>query len=205
MLEKLPNSILNLIKSIQILPGVWEKTASKMAFFLIKKEQNILDDFWKNISSIKKELKSCENCFNFMDKTSEKFCKICEDFKRNKNIICVVENPIDIISIENTQFFQWKYHVLHWVLSPLEGILPEKLKIKELLNKIDKETEEIILAINPTLEWEATNNYISTKINDLWFENIKITVLARGISMWWDLEYTDEITIKKALENRIYF
>jgi len=199
----LPQSVNNLIENLQHLPWVWEKTAQRLAFFMMKKNENFLKNFWDSVSDLKKNIKECKKCCNF---TENEICWICENPTRNEKIICIVENPFDVIALEKAMIFKWQYHVLHWVLSPLDGVWPENLRIEELIKRIwETNLEEIILAINPSLEGEATSMYIWRKIWEAWFKNIKISTLARWISVWWDLEYTDELTLWKALENRIIF
>lgn len=203
MNQILPQSVNNLIDHLQHLPWVWEKTAQRLAFYLMKKDKSFLKDFWESVWNLKENIKECKNCHNF---TENEICLICENLNRNENVICVVENPFDVIAIEKAGIFKWKYHILHWVLSPLDWIWPDSLRINELIERVKKwNLEEIILAINPSLEWEATSTYIWRKIKKAWFEDIKISTLARWISVWWDLEYTDELTLWKALENRINF
>lgn len=199
----LPQSVNNLIENLQYLPWIWEKTAQRLAFFMMKKNQDFLKDFWNSVWDLKKNIKECEKCCNFTEKN---ICGICENISRSDKIICIVENPFDVIALEKAMIFKWQYHILHWVLSPIDGIWPENLRIEELMKRISNwNLEEIILAINPSLEWEATSMYIWRKIWEAWLKNIKISTLARWISVGWDLEYTDELTLWKALENRINF
>ena len=196
----LPLSLQKLIDWFKSLPWVWEKTAQRFAFNLIKKNTWFLNDFWNAISQINDNLKECEICCNLSE---DKICNICENSSRIHETICVIENPFDLISMERPWIFKWVYHVLHWVLSPIDWINPDSLRINSLLDRINSwKIWEIIFAINPTLEWEATSTYIYQKIKDSW---IKVTMLARWISVWWDLEYTDELTITKALESRVLF
>lgn len=196
----LPLALKKLIEWFQILPWVWEKTAQRFAFHLIKKNKDFLKEFWNTLWNVKENLKECQQCANF---TENNLCIICENQLRKKEVICIVENPFDIVFIEKSWIFKWVYHVLHGVLSPIDWITPDDIRINSLLKRIDSwEIEEIIFAINPSIEWEATSMYIYQRIKD---KKIKITMLARGISIWWDLEYTDELTIIKALEARVPF
>ena len=196
----LPQSLQKLISWFQNLPWVWEKTAQRFAFNLIKNNKDFLKDFWNTLWSVKDNLKECESCCNFSEKP---LCLICENPIRKREQICIIENPFDIISMEKPWIYKWLYHVLHGILSPIDWVNPSDIRIDSLLKRIESwNIEEIIFAINPTLEWEATNMYIFQKIKD---KKIKTTMLARGLSIWWDLEYTDELTIIKALEARVPF
>ncbi len=199
-MSSLPSSLQKLIEWLQALPWVWEKTAQRFAFFLLKKNKDFLSDFWNTISTIKDKIIECSVCSNFSEKP---LCPICENNMRRKEQICILESPFDVLSMERPWIYKWVYHVLHWVLSPIDWINPENLRINSLLDRInDNKVEELIFAISPSLEWEATSTFINQKINN---KDIKITMLARWISVWWDLEYTDELTIIKALESRIPF
>ena len=202
--------IQKIIDEFKKLPWIWEKTAQKLAFYVVKKDKKFSEEFWKNFFDLKKNIRECEKCCNY---TENIFCNLCEKKNRDEKILCVVENPFDIFPIEKSWVFNWFYHILHWVISPIDWVFAENLRIEKLLNRIknsiwNENISEIILAINPSLEGEATSIYIWRKIeeikNELWVD-IKITTLAKWISVWWDLEYTDELTIKKSLENRINF
>lgn len=196
----LPETLSRLISQLQSLPWIWEKSAQRFAFFLLKKNKDFLQSLWKSFADLKDNVKECEICSNLSDWPR---CVICQNPNRKQDTICIIENPFDIIQIEKTWAFQWSYHVLHWVLSPIDGITPNDIRIDSLFKRIDNwEIKELILAINPTLEWEATSTYIYNKIKDRW---IKITILARWLSIWWDLEYTDELTISRAFSARVPF
>ncbi|MCD5382508.1 recombination mediator RecR [Candidatus Gracilibacteria bacterium] len=195
-----------IIDNFKSLPGIGEKTAQKLAFFSVKQSEDFLGEFGKNFSDLKKNITECEKCCNFTEKNpneEKNFCEFCKKIGRDEKILCVVENPFDIFPIEKSGIFKGFYHILHGVISPIDGIFAENLRIGKLLERLKNENfEEIILAINPSLEGEATAIYISRKIQEMGV-SVKITALAKGISVGGDLEYTDELTVKKSLENRV--
>lgn len=194
----LPNSLKNLIDHFSKLPGIGQRAATRLVFFLLNQPSQDLKDFAQSIIELKTKTKICQNCFNL---SSETLCTICSDKKRNPLIICMVENILDIIPLERTKQFGGLYHVLGGLISPTEGLTPEKLKIKELVARIKKHPEqvEVILAFNPTVEGDATALYLERILKPL---GAKITRLARGLSAGGDLEYTDEATLINALKNR---
>jgi len=194
----LPNSLKNLIDHFSKLPGIGQRAATRLAFFLLNQPTQDLKDFAQSIIELKAKTKICQNCFNL---SSETLCAICSDKKRNPLIICMVEDILDIIPLERTKQFGGLYHVLGGLISPTEGLTPDKLKIKELVARIKKLPEqlEVILAFNPTVEGDATALYLERILKPL---NVKISRLARGLSAGGDLEYTDEATLINALKNR---
>ena len=194
----LPNSLKNLIDHFSKLPGIGQRAATRLAFFLLNQPTQDLKDFAQSIIELKAKTKICQNCFNL---SSETLCAICSDKKRNPLIICMVEDILDIIPLERTKQFGGLYHVLGGLISPTEGLTPDKLKIKELVARIKKHPEqvEVILAFNPTVEGDATALYLERILKPL---NVKISRLARGLSAGGDLEYTDEATLINALKNR---
>jgi len=194
----LPQSLKNLIDHFSKLPGIGQRAATRLAFFLLNQPSQDLKDFAQSIIELKVKTKVCQNCFNL---TSETLCAICSDKKRNPLIICVVEDILDIIPLERTKQFGGLYHVLGGLISPTEGLTPDKLKIKELVARIKKHPEqvEVILAFNPTVEGDATSLYLERILKPL---NVKVSRLARGLSAGGDLEYTDEATLINALKNR---
>ncbi|EKD56450.1 MAG: Recombination protein RecR [uncultured bacterium] len=200
----LPKSITNLIEEFSKLPGIGPKTAARLCFYLLTKSDHDINSFGSAINDLKKGLQNCPICYNIATTNP---CLICQDNKRNKSIICVVEEPLDIIALEKTNF-TGLYHVLGGVISPIDGIGPENLRINQLLNRLtDISLEEVIIATNPSLEGEATSMYISKRIDGLKKEgkiktNIKLTRIARGLPVGGDLEYTDEVTLSRALEGR---
>lgn len=186
------------IEELSKLPSIGRKSAQRLALFLVKKEKQELEELINALTFLKDNIKFCENCFNI---SANDICNICSSQKRDRSIICVVEEASDVIAIENTNEFSGKYHVLGGVLSPLAGIGVEKLKIKELVNRLKSdEVKEIILALNPNTEGETTSLYLAKLLRPF---NVKITRLARGLPIGGDLEFTDEATIGRAVLNRI--
>lgn len=190
-------SIEKLIESFERLPSIGHKTAIRLAFYILNSTQEETNEFVSSILEAKKNLKYCSICYNISDTDP---CQICVNAKRDKSSICVVEDVKDIIAMERTHEFKGVYHVLHGSISPMNGIGPDDIKIKELLARLmDGTVKEVILATNPRVEGEATAIYLSKLIKPL---GIKVTRIAHGIPVGGDLEYTDEITLTKALEGR---
>ena len=190
-------SIEKLIQSFEKLPSIGNKTAARLAFYILNASEEETNDFVSSIVNAKKNLKYCSKCYNISDTDP---CQICSNPKRNQSEICVVEDVRDIIAMEKTHEFRGIYHVLHGSISPMNGIGPDDIKIKELLARLmDGQVKEVILATNPRVEGEATAMYLSKLIKPL---GIKVTRIAHGIPVGGDLEYTDEITLTKALEGR---
>lgn len=196
----IPDSVSNLIEEFSRLPGIGHKTASRLTFYLLTKPEEEILRFGQAVSELKKRLIYCQSCFNI---TEESPCVLCRDPDRVQEKIMVVEEPLDIIALEKTGF-QGVYHVLGGVISPIEGIGPENLRIRELLAKIKKEKglKEIILATDPSLEGEATAMYLALEIKKLELPKLQVTRIARGLPVGSDLEYADEITLTRALEGR---
>ena len=191
-------SIQKLIESFEKLPSIGHKTAVRLAFYMLNASDKEADDFSNAILNAKKNLKFCSICYNISDIDP---CEICSDRNRDKSRICVVEDVKDIIAIEKINEFNGVYHVLHGSISPMEGIGPDDIKIKELLSRLlNGDVKEVILASNPKVEGEATAMYISKLIKPM---RVKVTRLAHGIPVGGDLEYTDEFTLGKAFEGRI--
>ena len=190
-------SIEKLIESFEKLPSIGHKTAQRLAFYMLDLSEEEVKEFTDSIINAKKNLHFCSKCFNISDTDP---CNICGNTKRDQGIICVVEDVRDVIAMERTHEFNGVYHVLHGSISPMNGVGPDNIKIKELLTRImDGDVREVILATNPRVEGEATSMYISKLIKPL---GVKVTRIARGIPVGGDLEYTDEITLTKALEGR---
>ena len=190
-------SIEKLIEAFERLPSIGNKTAARLAFYMLNASQEETDEFVNAIVNAKKNLKYCSKCFNISDTDP---CTICGNPKREQEIICVVEDVRDIIAMERTHEFRGVYHVLHGSISPMNGIGPDDIKIKELLSRLMEGTvKEVILATNPRVEGEATAMYLSKLIKPL---GVKVTRIAHGIPVGGDLEYTDEVTLTKALEGR---
>ena len=190
-------SIEKLIESFEKLPSIGHKTAVRLAFYMLNASDEEAKNFVDSIENAKKNLKFCSKCFNISDTDP---CEICADPKRDQTKICVVEDVKDIVAIEKIHEYKGLYHVLHGTISPMDGIGPEDIKIKELLSRLmDGTVKEVILATNPKVEGEATAMYISKLIKPM---GIKVTRLAHGIPIGGDLEYTDEFTLGKAFEGR---
>ena len=190
-------SIEKLIESFEKLPSIGHKTASRLAFYILNSSEEETKEFVNSILEAKKNLKYCSKCYNISDTDP---CPICSNPKRDITSICVVEDVRDIIAMEKTHEFRGVYHVLHGSISPMNGVGPDDIKIKELLARLmDGTVKEVILATNPRVEGEATAMYLSKLIKPL---GIKVTRIAHGIPVGGDLEYTDEITLTKALEGR---
>jgi recombination protein RecR len=187
----------HLIEALTRLPGIGKKTASRLAFHILRSSSSEAQELARAILDVKEKIRFCSTCFNLTD---EDPCRICQDKRRSTEILCVVEGPNDLIAIENTGTFNGRYHVLHGTISPLEGIGPDDLKIKELLGRLQKERiSEVILATNPTVEGGTTALYLTDLIKPL---GIKVTRIAYGIPMGSEIEYSDGMTLSKALEGR---
>ncbi|MBF88383.1 MAG: recombination protein RecR [Candidatus Marinimicrobia bacterium] len=191
----LPESFNRLVLGLSEFPGIGKKTAERMAFFLLKSKNLWAEELSQAISDVKAQIHECPTCHNISEIIP---CSICSDENRNNMLICVVEDTTDLVAFEKTKHYNGKYHVLGGVLSPLDGIGPEKLHISTLLDKITG-TEEIILATNPSSEGETTALYLAKVLKE---KDVKITRLASGIPVGGDLEYTDEATLVSALEGR---
>ena len=191
-------SIEKLIESFEKLPSIGHKTATRLAFYILDSTNEETEEFINAIQNAKKNLKYCSICYNISDTDP---CAICSSPKRDETIICVVEDVKDIIAMERTHEYKGVYHVLHGSISPMNGIGPDDIKIKELITRVTQNDniKEIILATNPKVEGEATAMYISKLLKPL---GIKTTRIAHGIPVGGDLEYTDEVTLIKALEGR---
>lgn len=190
-------SIEKLIENFEKLPSIGHKTAIRLAFHMLDLDKEKTEEFINSIIEAKEKLKYCSTCFNISDTDP---CPICSSPKRDSGVICVVEDVRDVIAMERTREFKGVYHVLHGSISPMNGIGPDDIKIKELLTRLaDNNVKEIILATNPRVEGEATAIYLSKIIKPL---GIKVTRIAQGIPVGGDLEYTDEVTLSQALEGR---
>ena len=190
-------SIEKLIEAFERLPSIGNKTAARLALHILDASEEETNEFINAITNAKKNLKYCSVCFNISDTEP---CNICGNPARDHSIICVVEDVRDVVAMERTHEFKGVYHVLHGSISPMNGIGPDDIKIKELLARLmEGEVKELILATNPRVEGEATAMYISKLVKPL---GVKVTRIAHGIPVGGDLEYTDEVTLGKALEGR---
>ena len=186
------------IEELSKLPGIGKKTAQRLALHILKNDNDRVDSLIKSIKDLKTKLRFCSRCFNLSE---EELCEICKSSKRDTSLVCVVEEASDVIAIEKTHEFNGLYHVIGAVLSPLTGVTPDSLKIKELLKRFENENiREVILALNPDTEGETTSLYIAKLIKPL---GISVTRIARGLPIGGDLEFADEATIGRAMLNRI--
>jgi recombination protein RecR len=199
-----PTPLARLIQELSKLPGIGEKTAARLAFHMLKGKKEDVFSLAESISRLRREIGLCRNCFGFSEVNplngEAALCGICSNMEREQDKICVVEDPADLIAVEKSQEFKGQYHVLHGTISPLDGIGPDALRIKELLDRLRTgAVREVIVATNPTMDGEATALYLSKVIKPL---GIAVTRIARGLPMGGDLEYTDVVTLSKALEGR---
>ena len=199
-LEHLPSaapSLARLIQELNKLPGIGPKSAQRLAYFIIRLPEEEAYDLANAISAVKQSIIFCGLCQNLTDASP---CSVCANSQRNREQICVVEEPLDVLALERTHCYRGLYHVLHGVLSPLNGVGPDQLRLRELFARLsDGEIKEVVIATNPTLEGEATAMYISRHLNGA---NLKVTHLARGLPVGGSLEYTDELTLSRAFQGR---
>ncbi len=195
-----PAPIDRLVKALRRLPGVGEKTATRLAFFLLSAPESTASELGEAILRLRREVSLCEECFNL---TIESPCEICRDDTRQTNQVCVVEEPADLMSIENSGVFRGRYHVLGGTLAPLDGVGPEALRVEPLIKRIQAGgIDELILATNPNPEGEATALYLADRVRDY---EVGVTRIGYGMPMGGDLEYVDSVTVRKSLENRRQF
>jgi recombination protein RecR len=195
----LPKSVSILIEQLQRLPGVGPKTASRLAYHLLRVPEEQARNLGEALLELRRQTRFCSVCFNITDASIDP-CPVCRDERRDGSQLCVVEAPLDVQAIERAQGFHGRYHVLHGAISPVEGIGPENLKINELVARVRAGgVQEVILATNPSMEGEATAMYIHRALQGL---PVRVTRLARGLPVGGDLEYADETTLAKALEGR---
>jgi recombination protein RecR len=188
----------NAVNEFARLPGIGKKTALRLVLHLLKQEEGDVEQFSEVIAKMRNEIKFCQRCFNVADGD---ICSICANSMRKQETICVVENIRDVIAIESTQQYNGTYHVLGGIISPLDGIGPDQLNIESLVHRAQKEkTEEIIFALNPNIQGDTTIYYIQKKLQHT---NIRITTIARGIAFGGELEYADEMTLARSLQNRL--
>lgn len=196
-IQTLPEPVSRLIDEFSRLPGIGPKTASRLTFFLLRASADQAIALADALRDLKGRTRFCEVCFNITEASP---CAICQSEDRDRRVICVVEEPLDVLAIERTRQFHGLYHVLHGAISPMEGVGPDDLKIRELLARVAQGTvEEVILATNPSLEGENTAVFIQKKLGS---SQVRVTRLARGLPVGGDLEYADEVTLIRALEGR---
>ncbi|TWS95455.1 MULTISPECIES: recombination mediator RecR [unclassified Streptococcus] len=192
-----PTPVAKLIDSFAKLPGIGIKTATRLAFYTLNMSDEEVNEFAKNLLSAKRELTYCQICGNLTD---ENPCNICQDHNRDASLILVVEESKDVSAMEKIQEYKGRYHVLHGLISPMNGISPDDINLKSLINRLmDEQVEEVIIATNATADGEATAMYLSRLLKPA---GIKVTRLARGLAVGSDIEYADELTLLRAIENR---
>ena len=199
-----PAPLARLIQELCKLPGIGEKTASRLAFHMLKREKKDVLALGESIGKLRQEVGLCAICFSLSEVSpgngAARECKVCQDPRRERDKLCVVEEPADMMAVEKSQEFRGIYHVLHGTISPLDGIGPESLRIKELVERVKGPAiREVIVATNPTVEGEATALYLAKVLKPA---GVKVTRIARGLPMGGDLEYADAVTLGKALEGR---
>ncbi len=195
----LPEPIQNLINALERLPGIGPKSASRLAFFLLRAPEDVSQELSDALSGLKDKIAFCEECFNITEAGRQR-CEICENPKRDGGVICVVEEALDVLALERIGAYSGKYHVLHGVLSPIEGIGPDNIKSRQLIERVAKGgVREVILATNPSMEGDATALYLQQQLRPF---QIQVTRLARGLPVGGDLEYADQNTLLRALSGR---
>jgi recombination protein RecR len=196
---QLPEPIQKLVDAFSRLPGIGPKTASRLTFYLLRAPDEISMDLADALSQLKSGITYCQTCFNITE-AGHTICDICADEERDHKLLCVVEDPLDVFALERTGGYNGYYHVLHGVLSPIEGIGPEDIKFQELVERLrENPVEEIIIATNPSMEGDYTASYIQQQIQPL---GIRVTRLARGLPVGGDLEYADQHTLLRAITGR---
>lgn len=202
MVQQYPSILLEkAVSEFSKLPGIGRKTALRLVLYELRQSNEVVEQFVNAVSKVKKEVKYCKVCHNISD---TEICPICSDARRDSSIICVVENIQDVMAVENTQQYNGLYHVLGGIISPMDGIGPADLEIDSLVQRVkdDENVKEVILALSSTMEGDTTSFYISRKLADC---PVKLSVIARGISVGDELEYTDEVTLGRSIINRTPF
>jgi recombination protein RecR len=195
----LPESLQSLINALERLPGIGPKSASRLAFYFLRAPEEVSQDLASALANLKANTTLCLECFNITEAGRER-CEICESAQRDAGLVCVVEEALDVLALERTGGYRGKYHVLQGVLSPIEGIGPDDLKIKQLIGRVGQgEINEVILATNPSMEGDATALYLQQHLEPL---GVRVTRLARGLPVGGDLEYADQNTLLRALSGR---
>lgn len=201
MIQQYPSQLFTkAVSELSGLPGIGQKTALRLALFLLRQDKDKVERFVTTISTMRNEIKHCKICHNISD---TEICPICSNTHRDKSTICVVENVQDVIAVENTQQFNGLYHVLGGVISPIDGIGPNDIEMDSLVERVEEGgINEVILALSSTMEGDTTNFYIFRKLSK---SGVKLSVIARGISVGDELEYTDEVTLGRSIKNRVPF
>ena len=196
---KYPSTIQNLIECFKMLPGIGEKTAERLALSILDSDSEMINLFADSLKDSKLKIRRCEKCNNLSE---SEFCEVCKDKSRNKQVLCVVEEPKNVILFEKLNIFDGYYHVLDGLISPIDGINPEDINISSLINRVKEDNiKEIILALKPSIEGETTSLYISKTLEGT---NVKISKIAHGIPLGAEIDYVDSLTLEMALENRTY-
>ena len=200
--QQYPSQLLEkAVSELSRLPGIGRKTALRLALYLLRQDTEDVERFTEAITQMKYEVKYCQKCHNISDTD---FCPICADPRRDGSLVCVVENIQDVMAIENTQQYHGLYHVLGGIISPMDGIGPDDIEIESLVKRVGEGgVKEVILALSSTMEGDTTNFYIYRKLAP--FNDVKVSIIARGISVGDELEYTDEVTLGRSIQNRIVF
>ena len=195
----LPEPIQNLINALERLPGIGPKSASRLAFYFLRADESLSSELAEALTGLKDKIAFCSECFNITDAGRER-CEICENPKRDASIICVLEDALDVLALERMGAYQGKYHVLQGVLNPIEGIGPDDIKIRPLIERVARGgVREVILATNPSMEGDTTALYLQQQLRA---SGVQVTRLARGLPMGGDLEYADQSTLLRALQGR---
>jgi recombination protein RecR len=195
----LPEPIQALITAFERLPGIGPKSASRLAFYLLRAPEDVSQELSEALNGLKDKIAFCEECFNITE-AGRTLCEICENPKRDPALICVVEEALDVLALEKTAAYAGRYHVLHGVLSPIDGIGPEDIKVKQLLDRVARGgVKEVIVATNPSMEGDATALYLQQQLRS---SGVQVTRLARGLPVGGDLEYADQSTLLRALSGR---
>lgn len=199
-MDRYPGPLENLIREFQKLPSIGRKTAERLAFYLLNQPSEELDLLSQAVAHVKEKIRACQQCFSFTEIEHE-LCEICRDAHRDQSVICVVSHPQELLKLEKTREYKGLYHVLGGLISPINGIGPEQLHIEELLQRLRRsKIQEVILALDPKVEGEATTMYLARKIKPL---GMKMTQIAHGVPVGRDLEFADEVTLSRALAGRV--
>lgn len=199
----MPESLSKLVNIISYLPGIWDKSATKLAFFLLNSNSSYIDAFSKTLLDLQTNIWRCKNCGSLVD-INRDFCDICSNDSRDKSVICVVEEYLDMITIESSNFYKWTYHILGWAISPINGVFIWDLNFERLFERIwsSEANIEIIIATNPNIEWEATLQYILEELSKRWLRRfVSISRLSRWLSSGY-IEYADSMTLVNSIKER---
>lgn len=198
-MQKLPRAVRRLIEKFERLPGIGPKSAQRLVFYLLHNPDHELEDFSERLLALKRDTVMCDLCHNISESNP---CPVCDDKNRDRSLLCIVEQPLDMLALERSEKYQGLYHIMHGAISPLNNIGPDQIFLRDILKRLDG-VEELIIATNPTMEGEATALYISELINNnLNKTNLQITRIGHGLPVGADIEYADGVTLARALEGR---